>query len=365
MMLFINELRRFWGRRITWGIAIAISLLLVLAAVITFTQTSSPGDDDGQRQRAIEQAANNTQACIRDVSSALERGENFDDFLVEAKDTMSDEEFDRFLAQDYCYQDPSWYVDDNTFYATFLLGGDQSSDWSQTRPDGNPETYTQAGRQIRDAKGGLEGIIPTISVFFLVIAVVIGASFVGAEYKFGTVENLLLWEPRRSRVLLAKYGAGFLSSAALTALILAVALALFYLVASVKGSTQGVDSRYWIDMASTIFRSSIAGGLFFILAMSIAVLARNTTASVVAILGWFVVSNIVVELAAKWFRQWELFMNATAFISEGDAVRYEKIGNSHQIVYGHSYLTAGLIVAIWAGVFAVAAMVAFNRRDVD
>ncbi len=370
MRLFTTELRRFWGRRITWGIAIVVSMFIVLAVAITFTQVGDPDiDRSQQRERAERDAARNTESCSDSVLFDLENG-NGDQFEGESElrslyEELSEEEFREYLAQGFCYSDPAWFTDDNTFYASILLG-EQTSDWSASRTSSNePITYRQGGTEIREARPGLTGILPSISVFFLVIAVVIGASFVGAEYKFGTVENLLLWEPRRTRVLLTKFAAGFLSSAALTAAVLMFAFVVFYLLALVKGSTDGLDGQFWSDLVATLFRSGLAGGLFFILAMSVAVIARNTTASVGIILGWFVISNIVIEVAAKWFRPWELFSNATAFIAQGDATKYEKINGFDQSVFSHGYLVAGLIVAVWAAVFATFAMLAFNRRDVD
>ncbi|MEE9417011.1 MAG: ABC transporter permease subunit, partial [Acidimicrobiales bacterium] len=270
-----------------------------------------------------------------------------------------------FLRSEYCYQDPAWYGDaDKRFWATSILGG-ETNDWSRTRPDGQPATFTVAGEQVREARFGLEGVIPGVSIFFLVLSIVIGASFVGAEYKFGTVENLLLWEPRRARVLLTKFVAGFTSSFVVTAAMLGLLSALLYAVASVRGTTSGVDSRFWVDLFSLLGRAGIAGGLFFVLAMSVAVIARNTTASVGLLLGWFVISNIVIELAARWFRRWELFMNATAFITESDAVASRKIAGQRFEVFGHGYLTAGLVVAVWALLFATIATLIFNRRDID
>ncbi len=361
MNLFITELRRFWGRRITWGVIVITVLLMILAAVITFTQSSTPGEDS--RQRAVEEAARNTQACTESSLAELSGDTEYrgDPFLEDLQEDMSEEELADFIATEYCYQDPDWYDEDNTFYATLLLGN-ETADWSESR--GVDGSYSNRPG-IREAKGGLTGIIPSIAVFFLVISVVIGASFVGAEYKFGTVENLLLWEPRRTRVLLTKFAAGFVSSAALTFVVLGILSALLYFVASIRGSTAGIDGRFWIDLLSVLGRSALTGGMFFIIAMSVAVIARNTTASVGVILGWFVISNIVIEIAAKWFRQWELFMNATAFIAEADAVKYQKFQGYQDTVYGHSYLTAGLLVAVWAAVLAAAAMLAFNRRDVD
>ena len=81
-------------------------------------------------------------------------------------------------------------------------------------------------------------------------------------------------------------------------------------------------------------------------------------------LGWFAVSNILIELVARGFRRWELFTNAIAFISEGDVPRYEKIHNYWELLYAHDYLSGGLIVALWAAAFAGIAALVFVRRDI-
>ena len=159
-----------------------------------------------------------------------------------------------------------------------------------------------AGDHVRSANEGLIGILPIVAIFYLVVAVLVGASFVGAEYRSGTVENLLLWEPRRARVLLTKFVAGFGSSVVLTYLLLVWLTALLYLLAITRGTTQGVDGRFWIDVASTSGRGALMGGLFFVASMSVSLIARHTTAAVGVILGWFVVSNLAIELFAQWLR---------------------------------------------------------------
>lgn len=364
MNLFLTEIRRFWGRRITWGVIIITSLLMTLAAVIVFSQSSS--EEGAGRAAAEAEAARQSDFCVSDISAQVAAGStNFDPELIPPSESMSDEEFADFLRSEYCYQDPAWYGDgDKRFWATSILGG-ETEDWSATRPDGQPASYRAGGEQVREARFGLEGVIPGVSIFFLVLAIVIGASFVGAEYKFGTVENLLLWEPRRSRVLLTKFAAGFSSSFVLTAAVLGLLSALLFAVAALRGTTTGVDSRFWIDLFSVLARAGIAGGLFFIIAMSVAVIARNTTASVGVLLGWFVISNIVIQLVARWFRRWELFTNATAFITESDAIASRTIGGQTLDVYGHGYLTAGIVVAVWAALLAAIATVVFVRRDID
>ena len=363
MNLFTTELRRFWGRRITKGVLAIALFLSALAAVLTFAFTDSPSTTNNER--AVAEAQRQTQQCVISITRDVDSGVFGDPELVDRRSTMSTEEFADFLAADYCYQDPSRYQSENIFNATDLLGIDSYDDWSEGRPDGKRFTFRSGTEQFEEARFGLQGVIPSIAIFLLVLSVVVGASFMGAEYKFGTVENLLLWEPRRTKVIGTKFAAGFVSSTVLTALVLSALAALLYIVAAIKGTTGGVDGRFWIDLASVIGRAAVTGGLFFIIAMSVAVLARNTTASVGLILGWFVISNILISVALKFFRQWELFTNATAFIGEGDASKYVKVQNDSILVYGHGYLAAGLVVVVWAVLLAAAATFVFNRRDVD
>ena len=369
MSLLRTELTRFWSRRLVWITAAIVAAVTTLGVGIAFSQHSS---DVGDGSAARREAERNTERCVRDFMSPdfeADRGQILRDYGLDPE--MSDAEFEQFLRRDFCYQDPAWYGnDDPRFFATEILldswEAKSITSWADDRPDSStPETGTIGGRIIRRAHDGLNGVLPGVSTFFLVVAVLIGASFVGAEYKAGTVENLLLWEPRRARVLVTKFVAGFVSSFVLTFALLTWLSGLLYVMAVLRGTTDGIDGRFWIDVASTITRGSVMGGVFFVAAMSVSVVARNTTAAVGVILGWFAISNIVIELFAKWMRSWELFTNAGAFIREADGIRYQKIQGFWETYYAHGYMKAGLIAAVWALVLALIATVVFVRRDVD
>ena len=198
---------------------------------------------------------------------------------------MSDAETEEFLRDGPCYQDPAWYNDgDKRFFAISILAdefqSDSITDWSEQRPDSSiAETSRFGSGEHRRAQSGLTGVLPGVAIFAVVLAILIGASFMGAEYKAGTMENLLLWEPRRVRVIGTKFAAGFSSSVVLTALLLTFLTGLLFLLAKLHGTSVGVDGRFWIDTVSTIGRGALIGGMFFTLAMSISVVARNTTVS--------------------------------------------------------------------------------------
>ncbi len=363
--LLRTELARFRGRRVVWLTLGLAGAVILLAFGISYSQTSgeAPTDDD-----AVERAATATDDCLAYFGSltADEFARDFPEF-----DGLDDTEIDRLLRDDYCFNDPAWHrPEDQRFFATELLTesslAQSITDWSEQRPSSNRvDEFTIGAERVRNASDGLAGILPAVATFSLVLSVIVGASFVGAEYKSGTVENLLLWEPRRGRVLGAKFLAGFVSSAALTAVVLSWLVGLFFLLANLRGTTQGVDARYWIDVVSIIVRAGLVGGVFFVIAMSVAVIARNTAASVGVILGWFAISNILIELFGRAFRRWELFTNALAFISEANVPRYVRMRGEWFTVYAHDYLSAGLVLVVWAAVMAGLATWLFIRRDID
>jgi len=350
--LFRTELVRFWSRRITWvtlGVAAAV---MILGVGIGFFRTDAvePGS-------AVVEA---DEFCVASFQ------QDIDDGFAQLPPGVSEDEYLDMARTQFCVFDQD---NDRRFWAVSILGP-ESSDWSENRrmwesPTGMVTITDRSGRDVeyRESREPLSGLIPGVSIAFLLISVVLGASFMGAEYRSGTVENLLLWEPRRSRVLLTKYVAGFLSSATATALALSFLTGLLLLLARVHGTYEGVDGRFWIDLVLVLFRASIAGGLMFVMAMGIATIFKHTTAAVGAILGWFVVSNVLVEWLLRFMRQHELVINAAAFVGEGEPFRYVEGMWGQQVVYHHGYLAAGVYVLIWAAVPAIIALVLFNRRD--
>ena len=196
----------------------------------------------------------------------------------------------------------------------------------------------------------------------------VGASFFGAEYRFGTIEQVLLWEPRRNRVLLAKYLTTFLGSA-LVAITGSLAIAFsLWPTAVAKGTTQGVDARFWIDLLSTAGRIGIAAGLLGIISGTVAIFTRHTAGAVMSLLGYQLIGGIIINIWIKWLAPWDPLFNATAFLSESDTTKWVKqreFGQTYWTeVSANSYLTAGLIAFAIASAFALGGFIVFNRRDV-
>lgn len=133
---------------------------------------------------------------------------------------------------------------------------------------------------------------PLMAVFaalFTLVGLLVGATFVGAEWSTGAMANLLLWRPQRSRVLLTKY-----LTAALTVLLVgAVTAGLWvgslYLAAALRGDASGVTAgllqSVGLDAARGVGLALCAATFGF----AVAALGRHTAAALGAALAvWLV-----------------------------------------------------------------------------
>jgi hypothetical protein len=192
------------------------------------------------------------------------------------------------------------------------------------------------------------------SVPAIILAWVLAASFLGAEWHSGTMTTWLTWEPRRTRVLVAKAVAAMATAFGLTValeLLLGVAL----LPAAIfRGSMSGVDSSWALEVAGALARAAIAAALMALLGLSLAGLGRNTAAALGAGFVYLaVVENLVRGLRPQWM-PWLLTENTARFVVAGPA----------GLSIGRTPIESALVVAAYAGALFLAALVAFRTRDV-
>lgn len=366
MNLFRAELVRFWTRRITWIVLGVTCLILTFGVGVAFTRTSGePPPEDAVPFIVDEQ-------CVQDFKDGnisfgpggTEPGEWSDDEIDEFCQRWVGDPDKRFWAVNML-GDRYWFTESNEFSGPDgRIPIETWSDYIEFRETAAPGTMTINGVEYRESQEPLLGWLSGPAVAYLIVAVILGGSFIGAEFRAGTVENLLLWEPRRTRVMLTKFAVGFVSSAAVVAIVLGFFTGLLSLLASMNGTWEAVDGRFWRDVVFVIGRIAVTAGLFAVLAMAVATITRHTAAAIAAVLGWFAVSNIVIELVAKWFRPYELFVNALAFYGKGQPFKYVPTNQGWDFMaYHHGYLAAGLYVAAWTLIPAAIATVIFVKRD--
>jgi ABC-type transport system involved in multi-copper enzyme maturation permease subunit len=201
---------------------------------------------------------------------------------------------------------------------------------------------------VRSALLGASGLL-------LLLAWVIGASAVGAEWHAGTVTTQLTWEPRRPRLFTAKavaLGVVIVLGVLGLQLLLATGLAA---TAALRGTTEGAGSSWLGAALGAALRSAALAVVGSIVGFSIAWVARNTAA---ALGGGFVYAAVVEPLLRSWrpgWARWLFFDNVSVFLGGEEASFPPLDGGTAQ---------AGSVLLLYAVLALGVALVAFQRRDV-
>jgi ABC-type transport system involved in multi-copper enzyme maturation permease subunit len=213
------------------------------------------------------------------------------------------------------------------------------------------------GVSIQDPRfhlANLPDIFLGTSIPAIILAWILAASFLGAEWHSGTMTTWLTWEPRRTRVLVAKAVAAMATAFGLTVVLQLVLGIALVPAAAVRGSMAGVDSAWAIEVAGVLARGGAAAALMALLGLSLAGLGRNTAAALGAGFVYLaVVENLVRGLRPQW-APWLLTDNAARFVVAGPT----------EFPAGRTTIESALLVTAYAVALFGAALVAFRTRDV-
>lgn len=264
-------------------------------------------------------------------------------------------------ARQECQKDPATY------------GGDCEGISGPTRDQISSEQFLTPEFDFRE---DFPAMVVAWAALLALVAFIIGSSFVGAEWNSGGMMNLLLWRPQRLRVLSTKlfallswlFGLSLLTGAAWTGL--------FWLIATLRGTTEGMTSGAWQSLGLTGLRGlglvMVAGAIGF----GVASIGRHTAAALGAAIGVIVIFQfglgIVLELArAKFYEAYLL----PAWISAWMFKSYDVIDNNapcdYSAVNGCEAPTFTLTWQMAGGLFAAVsiiivggAMWTIRRRDI-
>ncbi|MGQ0805566.1 MAG: ABC transporter permease subunit [Actinomycetota bacterium] len=196
-------------------------------------------------------------------------------------------------------------------------------------------------------------IVGGVSFLFLLMALLGGASFIGAEYKAGTITTLLTWEPRRLRVIGAKLAAAALVAAVIFLVLEALLAGALAPVAIFRGTTEGADDDFYRSLAGFLGRGALLTGGCALLGGAIATVGKNTTAALAVVLGYLVIVEQIVRGLRPGWNAWYLGENL-AIVLTG-----ERLDDVVRSVPG-----AAAVLLFYLGVFVAVTLVVFARRDV-
>lgn len=202
------------------------------------------------------------------------------------------------------------------------------------------------------------------------VAFLVGATFIGAEWSAGTVGQHLLYEPRRARVFASKALALATSTAVVAALSISLTLGALYAVASAWGSTAGLGSDRLADLVGGGLRAAVLVGGLSLAAFALATLVRSTAVAIGALAAYAIGAEAVLRGVWPDSEPWLVSNNVFAWVQGGyEIVRYDcdtldQFGGctaTTQILStsaGAIYLGVGLVILVGAS------LLAFRRRDV-
>jgi len=208
-----------------------------------------------------------------------------------------------------------------------------------------------------------------VTVGAAIIAFIVGASFIGAEWHAGTLQALLFWEPRRGRVLLAKVLGLVTVVVAYTAAMHAVVWALSMLVVSTRGSTEGLTSGLQQANFLAMLRGLFVASATSLLAFSIAGIARVTSAALGVAFGYFVIlENVVRGLRPGWQRY--LFTENIVAVVQKRVEVFPASAKSagayleQRDMYWLTGTRGAITLCVYLGLLLLAFYAMFKRRDV-
>ncbi len=186
-----------------------------------------------------------------------------------------------------CEKRPRRYGAANTAECATIMG--PQVEWYLSRPE------LRVGQTFRSS--GL-GVI-TILMGLLML---VGTTFAGADWNSGSMSNQLLFEPRRSRIWLAKAGAVLLLSLVTAAVLLAAFGGGLALLAQTRGIDVPPDVPGWIVASSA--RAVLVIGAAAVGAYAVTMLFRSTVFTLGAMFAVVVGATILLALlgvSEAWF----------------------------------------------------------------
>lgn len=274
MKLLNAELRRLAKRRITRWMLLLVLLLMPTVAIVVGANNVKPGP------AAVAQAQAELDQFLLDQQQWIER----DIDQCEADQAAGREEVG--WPED-CQEIREWYVPEDE---------DEMIEWFM------PPAF--------EFRAQFPNMILVLTGLLGLFAFIVGASYVGAEWRTGGMMNLLLWRPRRLAVFGTKLAAMLGGLTGLTLLLGAAWTGMFWLVAELRGVTETMTAGVWESFGLTGLRALALVLLAGTVGFGLASIGRHTALAMGAAIGAFVVGVAGVGiiggglLRVPYFERW-------------------------------------------------------------
>jgi ABC-2 type transport system permease protein len=200
----------------------------------------------------------------------------------------------------------------------------------------------------------MDWILGTFAFPMAMLAWLIGASAIGAEWQSRGITTTLTWEPRRARVMFAKVTAVATIASIWAFSLMVVFAALMYPAAALRGTMEGVDSAWWTDIGAQFLRIGAIAGIASMFGVALATIGRNTAAAFGAGFAYLtIVEGLIRGFKPAW-DEWLIGDNLAMFLFGPDDITN----------LAHGQAGAGLLVLTYSLVLVGIAFVMFRKREI-
>lgn len=209
-----------------------------------------------------------------------------------------------------------------------------------------------------------------VAVLMIVAALmtIVGTTFAGADWASGSMSNQVLFEPRRTKVWLAKAAAVFLGTLVAAAVIVAAFWVALYLTAEMRGIHTGATVQEQIRAMAG--RGVLLAAFGALGGYALTMLLRHTVGTLAAMFAYSVGGEaLTASLPIEGAGRWSLSNNVFAWLYDGHEYYDQSISclptsdmcnqlAKMSLTEGATYLGVLLLVVLGLSVFS------FWRRDI-
>ncbi|WP_018221632.1 ABC transporter permease subunit [Salinispora pacifica] len=227
-----------------------------------------------------------------------------------------------------------------------------------------------------DFRASFGQTLTALAAILALVGFVVGSSFVGAEWNTGGMMTMLLWRPKRVTVLLTKLAALLTGLLALAVTTTVLWFGSFWLIATTRGSTEGMTAGAWQSFALTGLRGGVLALVAAALGFGLASLGRHTAMALggavgVVVVGQFGLGVLLSLTEAKFIEAWLLPTYVQAWVEKEVVLRDWQLCQSNPfgpcepetltLTWQHSsgLLVAGLVLVLGGACWAI------RRRDIS
>lgn len=211
-----------------------------------------------------------------------------------------------------------------------------------------------------------------VATFLLLLSLIVGATFVAAEFSTGSITTWLTFEPRRGRVFASKTVVATLATGVVALVVTVLAVGACWAATALNGAVGDVSAAMWADLGNRAGRIGAAAGATALLGAGLAFLLRHTAAVIAVVIGWFVAIDGLLVQGLLRAPRWAVALNLQAWLDAGSTYYQEgscSAGGTGEVVCSSgeralSMTSGALSLLVLVVVVTAGALLVFRRRDV-